>query len=329
MPIATCPQCGMEFSAAEPLDPAGPIRADGTQACPACGHRFVPAAAAVRVAGPKPMTGGAILGVRMAILAGVAVDVAAGLLAIRCWPGPGEGSAFGSVLLLAALSGHALMSFSAVAVVPSRLPAAVAAMRVALASWLLLGGGALALGARLWPAGGTRDPLVLLAVASAGFVLLLAYLRTLESLAQRAEPSEEDLVAPPRPAARAGAIAVLLVNLALLAACVALAVWARRQERLTTAVPAWGAVAALALHELFGWAGLRGRQVARVAAARALGRSFAALVVAALLVVLAQTGRSLAPGVPTGVVAAILAVDLLAAALVCWRLTPVRRAGGA
>lgn len=156
MPIATCPKCRLEFLAAEAIDQP--------QVCPACKERFLftPAMAEVAAAGPagkaRAISPRAMkIAGRTTALLGLLLDatlIVGNIMALRESAGAGQlprSTVLASgVLLLAALA-HAALTVLAARSIVTRPRQSLLLARLAVACWLVLGGGAVLLGAHLWP----------------------------------------------------------------------------------------------------------------------------------------------------------------------------------
>lgn len=180
MPVTTCPQCRFEFLSDD--DPARP------RTCPSCGRQVadgLPAGAGEAVPGRQLRSAG-----RAVLILGLLLDallLAGNLAFMIAWArraGLTPRDLVGSLGLALAALAHAALSVLAMSRLYRQPAGAVLLNRLAVGCWLLFGGAAVLLGARLWPIG--LPPPYVVAASLVMLGLLLTYLGACESLYRQA-----------------------------------------------------------------------------------------------------------------------------------------------
>lgn len=322
MPVTTCEDCGVEFSTPTPIEMAA--RSEPT-CCPSCGRPVDLA----RVAEPRPKKLGSAgrFGAMVIVWLTVLADLAGtALLLADAMPGggrlvPGVAAAIAAMIAHAALSLAALWPMRA-----GRIKRAVLLLRGALICWVAGGAAAFALGARPWPAAWSQSPSMMIVLAGVALVLLLVYLRTLEALAQAAEPPvRPDTAVPPRLALSIAGLALAVVNLVGGAALTWLAwrAWSDQQNpQPLLALAGFSAAAALGAYAVLAIGGVAYRRSRPMESAASLPRAVMAMFVAGLILLLAHRSGVLPPSISGPLAALAVIADVAAVALLHALLVP-------
>ncbi len=321
MPITECKNCGQEFSTPGPDELIGRIE---PVVCPGCGAEWTLASEAKAPARSAPrrrgrmslrLAGGVVAVVSLAI--GAAGGVAAGRLFTT--PTLPDG------LLAAAMGQFVALNIFALASAGRRLGRAVALLRLGALGLLVVGGAAIADGARRpWPGDWPSEPTGWLLAAMIALVVALGYLAAIETFAQKLHPGLDDTtpVAPPNLTLWGLVFALLSLGAAGAAGMAAIALMSYRAGELGAAILAGLAAGALGVYCVWTGGALAGYRKQPASAAKSLSQAVGPATVAWVLILVGREGGWMLTWLDTWAWAMILGMWLVAVAVLHWAIRP-------